>query len=147
MSTSDSNMFIVERDSSFAMEPAKERQNALFAIPKKGRLYEKCISLLNGAGLEYDRPNRLDVAHCKTLPITLVFLPASDIASYVGEGNVDIGITGRDWIRESQVDVDQIMVSLTSLYYEAFGSLSYECHDCKINPHYLWGFLIGIGIR
>ena len=27
-------------------------QNALFAIPKKGRLYDKCIKLLSGAGLE-----------------------------------------------------------------------------------------------
>jgi ATP phosphoribosyltransferase len=29
------------------------------------------------------------------LPITLVFLPAADIAAYVGEGNVDMGITGQ----------------------------------------------------
>ena len=27
-------------------------QNALFAIPKKGRLYERCIKVLAGAGLE-----------------------------------------------------------------------------------------------
>ena len=39
------------------------------------------------------------------LPITLVFLPASDIAQYVGEGNVDIGITGEDIVAESGVAV------------------------------------------
>jgi hypothetical protein len=28
------------------------------------------------------------------MPITILFLPAADIAQYVGEGNVDLGITG-----------------------------------------------------
>lgn len=32
-----------------------------------------------------------------------VFLPASDIPRFVGEGNVDLGITGQDQIRESQM--------------------------------------------
>jgi ATP phosphoribosyltransferase len=56
------------------------------------------------------QPNRLDVAQCTSLPITLVFLPAADIASYVGEGNVDAGITGLDVVQESDVDVDIVMV-------------------------------------
>lgn len=84
-------------------------ENALFAVPKKGRLYELCLKLLGGAGMDYHRPARLDVAVCNNLPVTLVFLPAADIASYVGEGNVDIGITGLDVIRESKVDVNQIL--------------------------------------
>ena len=83
--------------------------NALFAVPKKGRLYELCQKLLAGAGMEYHRPHRLDVATCTNLPITLVFLPAADIATYVGEGNVDIGITGLDVVRESSVEVNQIL--------------------------------------
>ena len=73
----------------FAFDKDKERTNAIFAIPKKGRLYERCMKLLEGAGLDHHRPPRLDVAHCTGLPVTLVFLPAADIASYVGEGNVD----------------------------------------------------------
>lgn len=32
-----------------------------------------------------------------------VFLPASDIPSFVGKGNVDLGITGQDVIQESQM--------------------------------------------
>lgn len=94
-----------------ALEPDQPRQNALFAIPKKGRLYERVVKLLLGAGLDHQRPNRLDVAHCTNLPVTLVFLPASDIATYVGEGNVDVGITGIDVVQESEVDVETIMVS------------------------------------
>lgn len=51
------------------------------------------------------REPRLDVAECKRLPVTMVFLPACDIATYVAEGNVDLGITGEDIIAESNVDV------------------------------------------
>lgn len=87
------------------VENGKTTTNALFAIPKKGRLYDQVVKLLMGAGLDYHRPARLDVAHCTNLPITLVFLPASDIASYVGMGNVDVGITGLDVVNESEVDV------------------------------------------
>lgn len=96
-------------DTTFAFDAEKERQNCLLAVPKKGRLYDRVMQLVNGAGLDHHRPNRLDVAHCTNLPVTIVFLPASDIASYVAEGNVDIGITGIDVVREAGVDLDIIM--------------------------------------
>ena len=85
------------------------KQNVLFGIPKKGRLNEQCEKLLRGAGLEWVRPNRLDVANCKEVPITIVFLPAADIAKYVSQGNVDIGITGQDVCEESGVDIDEVI--------------------------------------
>jgi ATP phosphoribosyltransferase len=83
--------------------------NCRFAVPKKGRLYDKVIEVLKGAGIEFRREPRLDVALCVGFPMTLVFLPAADIAKYVGEGNVDIGITGQDIVVESMVEVNQIM--------------------------------------
>ncbi|KAJ3927961.1 MAG: hypothetical protein NXY57DRAFT_567564 [Lentinula lateritia] len=75
----------------------------LFAIPKKGRLYEKCLSILAGADIQFRRHARLDVCLVLNHPIALVFLPASDIPSFVGKGNVDLGITGHDVIVESQM--------------------------------------------
>mmetsp|Transcript_7932 Transcript_7932/g.9204 ORF Transcript_7932/g.9204 Transcript_7932/m.9204 type:complete len:298 (-) Transcript_7932:317-1210(-) len=84
-------------------------ENCKFAIPKKGRLMEKVIVMLKGAGIEFRRQPRLDVALCIGLPITLVFLPAADIAKFVGEGNVDLGITGSDLVRENMVEVDSVM--------------------------------------
>jgi len=81
----------------------------LFAVPKKGRLYNKCLKLLEGAGIDFFRPNRLDIAQSTSLPLTLVFLPAKDIALYVGEGMVDMGITGEDIIEESGADVNVVM--------------------------------------
>lgn len=83
--------------------------NLKFAIPKKGRLFDKVVEVLKGAGLDFHREPRLDVALCKGLPVTLVFLPAADIAKYVGEGNVDIGITGLDVVKESMVEVERVM--------------------------------------
>lgn len=38
----------------------------------------------------------------KNLPLALVFLPAADIPTFVGEGRVDLGITGRDQIAEHE---------------------------------------------
>lgn len=84
-------------------------KNALLAVPKKGRLYDSCIKLLKGAGLDHDRPNRLDVAKCFSLPVTLVFLPAADIATYVAEGDVDAGITGLDVVHESNSEIVEIL--------------------------------------
>ena len=51
----------------------------------------------------------MDVAVCENLPIVLVFLPASDIAKFVGEGNVDLGITGLDHVMESDEDVNVLV--------------------------------------
>ena len=81
----------------------------LLAVPKKGRLYNKCLKLLEGAGIDFFRPNRLDIAQSTSLPLTLVFLPAKDIALYVYQGMVDMGITGEDIIQESCADVNVVM--------------------------------------
>ncbi|KAJ1955053.1 ATP phosphoribosyltransferase (ATP-PRTase) (ATP-PRT) [Linderina pennispora] len=78
----------------------------LFAVPKKGRLYDHCLGLLNNIGIEFNRKPRHDIALVSNLPIALVFLPAADIATYVAKGNIDIGITGLDIIRESQTEED-----------------------------------------
>ncbi|TFK74738.1 ATP phosphoribosyltransferase [Pluteus cervinus] len=75
----------------------------LFAIPKKGRLHEKCLSLLAGADIQFRKHDRLDVCLVRNHHMALVFLPASDIPSFVGKGNVDLGITGHDVILESQM--------------------------------------------
>ncbi|KAJ1898726.1 ATP phosphoribosyltransferase (ATP-PRTase) (ATP-PRT) [Kickxella alabastrina] len=78
----------------------------LFAVPKKGRLYDQCLSLLTNIGIEFNRKPRHDIALVSNLPIALVFLPAADIATYVAKGNIDLGITGLDIIRESQTEND-----------------------------------------
>jgi len=95
-------------ESVFKVSPDVSNQ-LILAVPKKGRLYEAVQKLLTGAGIEYHRKDRLDIAYSKNLPMQIVFLPAADIATYVGEGNVDIGITGEDVIAESEVDVEVLL--------------------------------------
>ncbi|KAK4154643.1 hypothetical protein C8A00DRAFT_42641 [Chaetomidium leptoderma] len=72
----------------------------LFAVPKKGRLLQAALNLLEGADIQFKRENRLDIALVKNLPIALIFLPAADIPTFVGEGRVDLGITGFDQVKE-----------------------------------------------
>ncbi|KAI0013510.1 ATP phosphoribosyltransferase [Xylariaceae sp. FL0662B] len=72
----------------------------LFAVPKKGRLNQSALNLLEGASIQFRRENRLDIALVKNLPLALVFLPAADIPTFVGEGRVDLGITGWDQVQE-----------------------------------------------
>jgi len=74
----------------------------LFAVPKKGRLHQACLDLLSGSDIQFHRHSRLDIALVKNLPLALVFLPAADIPTFVGEGKVDIGITGKDQVREHE---------------------------------------------
>lgn len=107
-----------------------------FAVPKKGRLYDKCVKLLEGAGLQYLRPPRLDIAYCTNFPVMLVFLPAKDIAAFVGEGNVDLGITGQDMVAEASVEVEELIQT-------GFGkcklALQAPVQDCITNPKSLCG--------
>ncbi|CAO3679682.1 unnamed protein product [Umbelopsis ramanniana] len=94
------------------MDFVKDLDNRLlFAIPKKGRLYEQCLTLLHGSDLQFNRKNRLDIALVSNLPVALIFLPAADIPKYVAEGNIDMGITGQDMVAEGEAvnDVEEIL--------------------------------------
>jgi ATP phosphoribosyltransferase len=71
----------------------------------EGRLHTHTIELLQGADIQFHRHNRLDIALCKNLPIALIFLPAADIPTFVGEGKVALGITGRDQVLEHEAEV------------------------------------------
>ncbi|KAL7892617.1 hypothetical protein HDV63DRAFT_389130 [Trichoderma sp. SZMC 28014] len=77
----------------------------LFAVPKKGRLNAATLNLLEGADIQFRRENRLDIALVKNLPIALIFLPAADIPTFVGQGRVDLGITGWDQVKEHDAAV------------------------------------------
>ena len=91
--------------------PVQER--LLFAVPKKGRLYEKCIKLLQLINVDYRRKNRLDIALSTNMNVALVFLPAADIPTYVSDGRVDLGITGQDMVAEKKAHVR----TLTELHF------------------------------
>lgn len=91
------------------MDPTDLKDRLLFAIPKKGRLHEQVLTLLKGADIQFHRKNRLDIALSTNHNLALVFLPAADIAQFVANGNVDLGITGQDMVAEAGVDVEELL--------------------------------------
>lgn len=66
---STKSSFGYESAMSLLVDSLKDR--LLFAIPKKGRLYEKTVELLKGADIKYNRAHRLDVALVQNHPIAL----------------------------------------------------------------------------
>ncbi|MEQ1953843.1 ATP phosphoribosyltransferase [Mesorhizobium sp. CN2-181] len=82
------------------------------AIPSKGRLREQTLDLLAAAGLPVSLPGdeRKYRAHIEGRDdVEIAFLSASEIAGELGQGNVDLGVTGEDLLRESRADWDARM--------------------------------------
>lgn len=82
------------------------------ALPSKGRLKEKSISLLEDAGFsvrlpEDTRSYRGQLGGIEG--VELAFLSASEIARELIAGNVALGITGEDLARESVADADAFL--------------------------------------
>ncbi len=66
------------------------------------------LNLLEGADIQFRREHRLDIALVRNFPIALIFLPAADIPTFVGEGQVDLGITGFDQVQEHDAGVQAL---------------------------------------
>ncbi|RWL84165.1 MAG: ATP phosphoribosyltransferase [Mesorhizobium sp.] len=79
------------------------------AIPSKGRLKEQSLEVLAKAGLAVNLPedDRKYRARIDGLDyVEVAFLSASEIAGELGQGSVDLGITGEDLLRENLADWD-----------------------------------------
>lgn len=77
------------------------------AIPSKGRLKEQSLEVLAKAGLAVTLPqdDRKYRARIDGLDnVEVAFLSASEIAGEIGQGGVDLGITGEDLLREKLAD-------------------------------------------
>lgn len=79
------------------------------AIPNKGALSEDAVRLLGEAGYKCFRSGRELVVSDRANEIDFVFLRPRDIALYVGNGVLDLGITGRDLRADSGADVVELM--------------------------------------
>jgi ATP phosphoribosyltransferase len=79
------------------------------AVPNKGSLSEDAVAMLREAGY-LSRPvgRALTVADPEN-GVEFFFLRPRDIATYVGEGQLDVGITGRDLLLDSGARADEIL--------------------------------------
>ena len=79
----------------------------VMALPKKGRLATHALSLLSSADIQFRREARLDIVLVRNHALALIFLPASEIPTFVGEGRCDLGITGRDQVAEHDARLEE----------------------------------------
>ena len=71
------------------------------AVPNKGSLSEPAAEMLREAGYRQRRDSRELVLPDPDNDVEFFFLRPRDIAVYVGEGTVDVGVTGRDLLLDS----------------------------------------------
>jgi len=84
-----------------------------FALPSKGALYDSTLLFLESCGLKVSRPNpRQYTATIRNLPGAEILLhrPA-DIVQKVVTGDVDLGITGLDLLRELAGDEPNVVLA------------------------------------
>lgn len=79
------------------------------AVPNKGQLAEPARSMLVEAGYLRSTSVRDLMVHDPDNDVEFFFLRPRDIAIYVGEGTLDLGITGRDMLLDSQAEADEVL--------------------------------------
>jgi ATP phosphoribosyltransferase len=79
------------------------------AVPNKGSLSDPATAILREAGYRQRRDHRELVLIDPESGTEFFFLRPRDIATYVGAGQLEIGITGRDLLLDSDADADEIL--------------------------------------
>ncbi len=79
------------------------------ALPNKGRLAEPALALLRDAGLDFELSERRLTTVARNFELELMFVRTDDIAEYVADGLVELGITGRDLVAERGDGMEPIL--------------------------------------
>src|SRR5215218_3666330 len=79
------------------------------AVPNKGALSLSASEILREAGYrQRDDSKQLTLTDAEN-GVEFFYLRPRDIALYVGEGTLDVGMTGRDLLRDSGAKADEVM--------------------------------------
>jgi len=79
------------------------------AVPNKGTLAESAAQMLAEAGYRQRRSTKDLVTIDAENDVEFFYLRPRDIAIYVGEGTLDVGITGRDLLLDSRAHAAEAM--------------------------------------
>jgi ATP phosphoribosyltransferase len=79
------------------------------AVPNKGSLSSAASELLAEAGYRTRRDGRELVLVDPDHDVEFFFLRPRDIATYVGSGRIDLGLTGRDLLLDSEADAEEVL--------------------------------------
>lgn len=74
----------------------------------KGSLQESTFHLFAKAGFRIRASNRSYFPHIDDPEIKVMLIRAQEMSRYVEDGVLDVGITGRDWVKENGSDVMEI---------------------------------------
>lgn len=86
------------------------REHLRLAIPNKGRISDPIIDLLEKGGLHlHSSSSRKLIAPTCDPAVEVLFARPIDIPEYVANGAADLGITGRDMVRERGASVTEIL--------------------------------------
>ena len=79
------------------------------AVPNKGSLAQSAAEILRESGYrQRDDSKQLTLTDTEN-GVEFFYLRPRDIALYVGEGTLDVGITGRDLLTDSGAKADEVM--------------------------------------
>ena len=79
------------------------------ALPNKGSLSDAATSILKEAGYRQRTDSRDLVFFDPSADVEFYYLRPRDIAVYVGSGELEIGITGRDLLIDSGAEAEEIL--------------------------------------
>jgi ATP phosphoribosyltransferase len=79
------------------------------AVPNKGSLADSAAQMLREAGYVQRTDSKELVLLDEANGVEFFYLRPRDIAVYVGEGTLDIGITGRDMLLDSQASATELV--------------------------------------
>jgi ATP phosphoribosyltransferase len=79
------------------------------AVPNKGSLADGAAQMLREAGYRQRHDLKELVLVDETNGVEFYYLRPRDIAVYVGEGTLDLGITGRDMLLDSGADAGEVV--------------------------------------
>ena len=80
----------------------------IIAVPNKGRLQDPTLGLLDRTGIKRIDDDRVYLANTTKEGIQVLLVRATDIPAYVYNGIADLGITGRDVIAETGLEVYEL---------------------------------------
>ncbi|WP_251855688.1 ATP phosphoribosyltransferase [Herbiconiux sp. L3-i23] len=78
------------------------------AVPNKGTLSENAVAMLREAGYAVRRDQKELIVSDPRNEVEFFYLRPRDIATYVGSGALDVGITGRDLLLDSRSAAGEI---------------------------------------
>lgn len=79
------------------------------ALPNKGSLSESAIEIFKAAGFRQRQDVRDLIFLDPTNDVEFYYLRPRDIATYVGNGELDLGVTGRDLLADSESSAVELL--------------------------------------